>query len=198
MIDLLELEEQLVGMAVGSAAELSAVVREHDVDTPAGGLEGGQDVMIHQVHGSHRHLVRVPGASTAAAATPNRPNPTIRHSSPGSATACAPAPRADSTDVSPGGRHGRAHRLHCEDRHRCRRRRCGFQWRKFSDYSKLWTNRPKRGQAGPPMPGSVTEFPEEPLAGRAHFAPGIAGRRGARAVPHAGRKKTASFKSCRV
>lgn len=41
VVDFLELEEQLVGISVESTTELSTVVREHDVDTPALGLEGG-------------------------------------------------------------------------------------------------------------------------------------------------------------
>ena len=59
MLNVLELQEQLVGVAVGSAAELPSVVREHHLDAPASGLEGGQHVVVHQVHGGHRHLVRI-------------------------------------------------------------------------------------------------------------------------------------------
>lgn len=40
--DVLELKEQLVGMAVGPATELAAVVAEHGVDGGAVGLEGRQ------------------------------------------------------------------------------------------------------------------------------------------------------------
>ena len=49
----------LVGMMVGTPAELPAVVREHDVDAPESGLECGQHVVVHQVNGGDRHLVRI-------------------------------------------------------------------------------------------------------------------------------------------
>ena len=41
VVNLLELEEQLVGMAVEASAELSAIVREHNLNAPTSGLEGG-------------------------------------------------------------------------------------------------------------------------------------------------------------
>ena len=53
VINVLELEKQLVGMSVGTTAELSAIVREHDVDAPAYRLKGGQHFMVHQVHCMH-------------------------------------------------------------------------------------------------------------------------------------------------
>ena len=39
MFDLLKLQEQLIGVAAGAHAELSYVVREHQIDTRANGLE---------------------------------------------------------------------------------------------------------------------------------------------------------------
>ena len=59
VVDLLELGEQLVGMAVGTTAELSAVVREDDLDAPTRGLEREQHVTVYQGHGGHQHLVGV-------------------------------------------------------------------------------------------------------------------------------------------
>jgi len=56
VLDLLELQEQLVGMAVGPAAELAAVVREHGGDPGAQGLEGRDHVVVHDVHGGDRQL----------------------------------------------------------------------------------------------------------------------------------------------
>ena len=45
----LELQEQLVGMLVGLAAELATVVGQHGVDVPRIRLEGRGDVAVHQV-----------------------------------------------------------------------------------------------------------------------------------------------------
>ena len=41
VLDVLELEEQLVGIAVGAPAELTSVMREHHCDAPACGFERG-------------------------------------------------------------------------------------------------------------------------------------------------------------
>ena len=45
----LELQEQLVGMLVGLAAELATVVGQHGVDVPRIRLVGRVDVAVHQV-----------------------------------------------------------------------------------------------------------------------------------------------------
>jgi hypothetical protein len=59
VLDGLELEEELIRMLVGAAAELAAVVGEHDVDLGVCGLESRQHVAIHQMHRRHRQLARV-------------------------------------------------------------------------------------------------------------------------------------------
>jgi len=56
VLDLLELEEQLAGVAIGPAVELAPVAREHGVDPSALSLEGGQHVVVHQVDRGDRHL----------------------------------------------------------------------------------------------------------------------------------------------
>ena len=69
VLDAFELEEQLVGMAVGPAAELAAIVRQHGLDRHAMFLEVGHDVRVEQMHGGQRHLVGVepaPGEARAA------------------------------------------------------------------------------------------------------------------------------------
>lgn len=69
MGDALELEEQLVRMLIFPAAELAAVVGEHRVDGHSFGLEGGQDVVVHQLDGGERQLVGVePGPRVTAVA----------------------------------------------------------------------------------------------------------------------------------
>ena len=52
----LQLQEQFVGMLVGAAAEFPAIVRQDNVDLGPFGLEAGQHVVVHQVHGRHRQL----------------------------------------------------------------------------------------------------------------------------------------------
>ena len=69
MLDLLELQEQLVRMLVGPPAELAAVVGQHAVDRGAVGLEGRDDVVVHQVDGGDRQLARLeprPGVAAVA------------------------------------------------------------------------------------------------------------------------------------
>ena len=56
-------------MAVLAAAELTAVVGEDGFNSGAVSLEGGQDVVVHQVDGGDRQLVGVergPGVATVA------------------------------------------------------------------------------------------------------------------------------------
>lgn len=59
VLDLLQLEEQLVGVLVGSSAELATVVGEHRIDLGALRLEGGEHVVVHEVHGGDRQLVGI-------------------------------------------------------------------------------------------------------------------------------------------
>lgn len=47
VVDVLELQEQLVGMLVGPAAELPAVVGQHGLDFGVVRLEGRQHVVVH-------------------------------------------------------------------------------------------------------------------------------------------------------
>ena len=56
VLDLFELQKQLVGMLIGPAAELAAVVGEHGVDLGVVLLEGRNDIAVHQVHGGDRQL----------------------------------------------------------------------------------------------------------------------------------------------
>lgn len=56
VLDVLELQEQLIGMSVRPSADLAAVVAEAHSDRGAVRLEGGQDVATHQVHGGDRQL----------------------------------------------------------------------------------------------------------------------------------------------
>ena len=53
------LEEQLVGMTVGAAAELASVVAQDGGDPCLVGVEGGEDVVVHDVDGGDRELVGV-------------------------------------------------------------------------------------------------------------------------------------------
>ena len=65
MLDLLELEEELVGMLVRPAAELAAVVAQDRGDPGLVLLEGRQHVGVEQMHGGDWHLVGIepgPGA----------------------------------------------------------------------------------------------------------------------------------------
>lgn len=69
MLDLLELQEQLVGVAIGPAAELAAVVAEHGANPGLMGFEGWQHVSVQQVDRADRQLVRVePSPSIARVA----------------------------------------------------------------------------------------------------------------------------------
>jgi len=69
VLDLLELQEQLVRMLIGPAAELAAIVRQHGVDLGVALLEGGDDIIVHQVDGGNRQLARVePGPGVARVA----------------------------------------------------------------------------------------------------------------------------------
>jgi hypothetical protein len=66
VLDVLELEEQLVGMLVRPAAELAAVVAEDRGDPGLVLFEGRQHVGVEQVHGGDRHLVGIePGPGVA-------------------------------------------------------------------------------------------------------------------------------------
>ena len=60
MLDALELQEQLVGMAIGPAAELPAIVRLSTVliVMPCAS-KVGSDVGVEQMHRGERHLVGV-------------------------------------------------------------------------------------------------------------------------------------------
>ena len=69
VLDLLELEEQLKGMTVGPSAIFPPVVAEHGGHTRFVCLKGGQHVVVHQMHGGDRQLVRVqtsPGIACVA------------------------------------------------------------------------------------------------------------------------------------
>ena len=46
VLDALELEELLIGMAIGPAAELAAIVREYGLDRDAVRLEGRQHIAV--------------------------------------------------------------------------------------------------------------------------------------------------------
>ena len=59
MLDLLELEEQLVGVAIGPAAGLAAIVRQHGGDLGSVRLEARQHVIVHQVGRGDQQLVGV-------------------------------------------------------------------------------------------------------------------------------------------
>ena len=69
VLDLLKLEEQLKGMTVGPSAIFPPVVAEHGGHTRFVCLKGGQHVVVHQMHGGDRQLVRVqtsPGIACVA------------------------------------------------------------------------------------------------------------------------------------
>ena len=77
VLDLLQLQEQLIGMLIRPAAELAAVVGERGLDLGRVRLEGWDDVGVHQVDGGDRQLVGVePGLSmaTVAVARPQSEN----------------------------------------------------------------------------------------------------------------------------
>lgn len=56
VLDLLDLQEEFVRMLVGPAAELAAIVGEHDLDPLAVFLEGWQHVVVEGVDGSDGQL----------------------------------------------------------------------------------------------------------------------------------------------
>ena len=69
VFDLLELEEELVGVLVRSAAVLAAVVAEYRLHLRDVHLEEGQHVVVQDLNGGHRHLRCVePGPDEAAEA----------------------------------------------------------------------------------------------------------------------------------
>lgn len=69
MLDLLELQEQLVGVAVRPTAELPAVVGDQGVDASASRLESRQHVVVHQLDRGDRQLRGIePGPGVAAVA----------------------------------------------------------------------------------------------------------------------------------
>ena len=51
VLDILELQEQLVGMAVLAAAQLAAVVGQHGVDLGSVRLKGRQHIIVDQLDG---------------------------------------------------------------------------------------------------------------------------------------------------
>ena len=59
MFDLLQLQEEFVGVMVGSTAELAPVVEQDDVDRRLVILEEGQHFDVHQMHRRDRRLVRI-------------------------------------------------------------------------------------------------------------------------------------------
>ena len=69
VFDVFQLQEQLVGVLVGTALELAAIVGQNHLDPGVLSLEGGQRVGVHQVHGSDWQLGGVgPGPSAARVA----------------------------------------------------------------------------------------------------------------------------------
>ncbi len=59
MLNLFELQEQLVGMAVGPAAEFPSVVGKNRGDRGVVRFEGRQDIVVHHMHRGDRHLRRI-------------------------------------------------------------------------------------------------------------------------------------------
>ena len=72
VLDLFQLQEQLVGMPVGPAAELAAVVGQHGLDPGLVLLEGRDDIVVHQVHGGDRQLVGIESRPSVAAVAVDR------------------------------------------------------------------------------------------------------------------------------
>ncbi len=56
VLDVFQLQEQFVRVAVRAAAVFPAVVGEHGVDAGIVDLEGGQHVVVHDMDGDHRQL----------------------------------------------------------------------------------------------------------------------------------------------
>ena len=69
MLDVIQLEEEFVGVLVLAPAELASVVRQHRLDGRPFGLEGRQHVLFERRHGGDRQLVQVeprPGVAAVA------------------------------------------------------------------------------------------------------------------------------------
>jgi hypothetical protein len=73
VLDVLKLQEQLVGVPIGPAAELAPVVGEDRTHLHAVLLEEGQRLVVQDMHRGHRQLARVePGPDVAAVAVQHR------------------------------------------------------------------------------------------------------------------------------
>jgi len=72
VLDAFELEEQLVWMLVWAAAEFAAIVAQHCLNVCVMLLEGGQHVVVEQLHGGHRQLVGIEAAPGVAAGAVDR------------------------------------------------------------------------------------------------------------------------------
>ena len=80
VLDLLELEEQLVGVPVLGAAELAPVVAEDRLDLHPVFLEEGEYVVVQDLDRGHRHLRGVePGPDAAAEAVQHPPDVDLAH-----------------------------------------------------------------------------------------------------------------------
>jgi hypothetical protein len=62
VLDALELEQALIGTAVGQAEELGDVIGQFHFDRHAVLLEEGHDVGVDKMHGGEGHLVSVEAA----------------------------------------------------------------------------------------------------------------------------------------
>ena len=56
VFDVLQLQEEFVGMVLGTATEFAAIVRNHGMHKGVMLLEEGQDVVVEHVDGSHRQF----------------------------------------------------------------------------------------------------------------------------------------------
>ena len=69
VLDALELQEQLVGVAILATAEFAAIVGEHGVDLGPVRFKGWQHIIVEQLDGGEWQLVGVePGPGMPAAA----------------------------------------------------------------------------------------------------------------------------------
>ena len=69
VLDALELQEQLVGVAILATAEFAAIVGEHSVDLGPVRLKAWQHIIVEQLDGGQRQLVGVePGPGVPAVA----------------------------------------------------------------------------------------------------------------------------------
>lgn len=59
MLDLLQLQQQLVGTLIGTSTELAHMAAQNDVDLRDGGLEARDDIVVHELHHRDRQLGRV-------------------------------------------------------------------------------------------------------------------------------------------